>query len=597
MTVTPTLAPPEAQPDASVFNEPLDNESEALAKPFRLGVIGVGIALGLFARMASANDILGDLGDRSLLLISAATSLIVGIGLALTAAERDRFGAPLVWLTAITGLSWGALNWLSPPFDDTVTVWSNPDQAVLAAVGVGNGVLLAGLVALAFVRRGPTLTVAATLFAALATLVGNTLLLREQWPGILAIAIAFALFLLAWDRSPRREKRFVPPEQPPRVSRAALSFISVALCGTALQLWISRTDIPRSLPAIALSVVLICGAFASMVRVRREIEQRETTLSEWTSWMREIRTNDFRSEIETFDSSTDAATFDPRPPIGYDGEAPRKLSFPNLVVTDPKPTFVPAVADEPVPADDELAAGSIELPVVDEPSLEITLPWADTATGVLPQADTTPATTSALGLPQADRPNVDVTAEPATTLPRVGLTADQPDVAIDQPMPTDAPAATEAASGAFSAMLGAVDQPAAPTIAGLAALEAWLNSPTAPTRAHPLLVAIEAMSLDEFESLPPEDAAMARDEIGRYLADTLPDAELVAYIDGPYFITAYSSKPMSEVTALNKTVQAAVKGTDGVHAFVRPGADASIDLIVDEAVIGILQARQNQPGR
>jgi len=126
------------------------------------------------------------------------------------------------------------------------------------------------------------------------------------------------------------------------------------------------------------------------------------------------------------------------------------------------------------------------------------------------------------------------------------------------------------------------------------ALEQWLHSPDAEDRDEPLLVAIEAMSLDEFESLPSEDAAMARDEIGSYLVDTMPDADLVAYIDGPYFIAAYATMPMRVINTLNAGVQRTLKATQGVHAFLRVGPEVSIDTVVDEAVMGILRARQHE---
>ena len=252
MRMTPLLAPPEAQPGSSNI-EPPDTTSETLPRPYRLGVVGLGAAVGLFGRLMAANGF-GDVTSRPFTLTAAATSAVMGFGLLLMAAERDRFGLPLAWISAVTALAWGALNWISPPFASSVTVWSKPDQDVLSVLGVGNGLLVAGVVALAFVRRGPTISVAATMVGAVMALATNTLLLRNEWPAIMTLGVAFALILLAWDRSPRIERAFAVPDNPPRVSRAALSFISVALCGTAIQLWVSRTSIPRSTPAIGIAL-------------------------------------------------------------------------------------------------------------------------------------------------------------------------------------------------------------------------------------------------------------------------------------------------------------------------------------------------------
>ena len=321
-------------------NEP----SESLGRPYRLSPIFVGISLGMFSRLVVANGFVSQLESSGMTVVIGFSSAITGIGLLTVAAQRDRFGAPLAWITGITALAWGALNWMSPPFASSVTVWNNSRQAALALLGVGNGLLLAGLVVLAFVRRRATLTVAITMLASLATLLTNTVLLRQEWPAVGALGIAFGLMLLAWDRSPRHEPIFVEPERAPRISRAALSLISVALTGTALQHWVGRDVIPRALPAVLLCLPLIAGAFASLIRVRREIEKRDTAFSEWRAWWRESRSTDFRAEM---------ANFEP--------EEPRPLSFPNLTVTeandavaslpDAPPELVVHRTTEPVVAD------------------------------------------------------------------------------------------------------------------------------------------------------------------------------------------------------------------------------------------------------
>jgi len=554
---TPMLAPPEVEPTIGHQASPA---TESLARPFRLGLVGLGAAIGLVMRMLAANNLFGlDVQSQTLLLGAAITSAVTGAGLLLMAAERDRFGPPLAWISVITALAWGALNWISPPFAESVTVWSRTDQSVLAVVGVGNGLLLAGIAALAFVRRHPTFTVATTLISAVLVLAANTVMLRNEWAAIVLIGIAFALILIAWDRSPRRELAFNRPADSPRVSRAVLSFVSVALAGTAIQLWSSRTDIPRSIPAVVVCGALIIGAFASLVRVRREIEQRETTLSEWTSWVREVRTNDFRSEMQNFEPDDPTpVSFDGPPMVGADGEAPRTLSFPGLEFADPDSL---GAAIEPVSPDTPTAIPPLVLATPDaSPVAELFLP-----------------------------------PEPQVISPSTDPVADTQPPSEPEPVATAAPVAQ--AGGAFSALLEPEPVVAAAVapgsqVADLSALAIWLNWPTAASREKPLLVAIEAMSLDEFESLPPADAAMATGEIGSFLADTMPDADLVSWIDGPYFIVAHTSKSDADLSQLNKDLLKSLKATDGTLALVRPSADADLDDVVNECVMGLLHARR-----
>ena len=600
---TPLLTPPDAKPPAD--NDDATMTTESLSRPFRLGLIGVGAAIGLSVRLLAANGF-GELNTRPVILGVALTSTVMGLGLLFMAAERDRFDPPLAWISAVTSLAWGALNWISPPFAESVTVWSKPDQAVLAALGAANGLMLAGIVALAFVRRRPTMTVAAVIVGSVFALAANTVVLRDQWPAIASLGIAFALILFAWDRSPRRELAFNRPDEASRVSRAALGFISVALCGTAIQLWTSRTDIPRAAPAVITCVVLIIAAFASLIRVRREIEQRETTLSEWTSWAREIRTNDFRAEIQNFESDrSPSISFDTRT-AGADGEAPRKLSFPNLMIPDTGEMAIESIgADElaAAAADPGVAPTEAESIIADtsESAHDVSLPAQATAPGLGLVADTGHVYASGVDSvpvepdPRGAISTAELVAAPPA-LPRVEPVVSEPQSAKPPTTPSSTAPVPAQASGVFSTMLANKDsEPAnAVEIANLDALETWLSSPAAAARITPLLIAVEAMSLDEFESLPPADRAVATGEIGSFLADTVPDADLVSWIDGPYFIIALASKPDRNLIDTNKAVLKSLKSSDGTLAFLRPRLNALLDDTVNECVMALFRARQTK---
>ena len=687
---------------------------ESRPKPFTLGVVGGGVAVGLFARLIAANPSRWfELADRPLIVASAIASAIVGVGLLLFAAERDRFGGSVAFIAAVAALSWGALNWISPPFDSSATVWNTLDQPVLALLGVGNGLLLAGLIGLAFVRRGPNLSVAATLVGAVLTLAANTIALRTEWPAILLLAGAFSLVLLAWDQSPRRERRYDAPEDSPRFSRALLGLLSVALCGTAVQLWLSRMSVPRSVPAVIISGVLIAAAFISMWGVRREIEQRKSSLGEWKAWMREIRTNEFRSDMKNFEPEPAAAVPSAMPGADLesaDGQPPRKLSFPNLTVPSPAPAEITGpvvVTAADLGADQAYAPGqgllpetapagmmpaeaallghmdppTAELSVVipsadDEPTIveqptrepeplpltallpEIDAPGpvdvsdaatADRPTDVLPialQADTAgpipepvpassllddvlaagPAATISL---QADTPTQTQTPEPATislqadvasasprlaepprrfTLPRIDLAPSAPPVGLaptppepeptqsapTQPEPERAPEAPSApvpaartSGGAFSAFLEP-ETVASVEESGLDSFASWLNTASNPNR---LVIAVEALTLDEFESLPAADAAVATTEISSFLSDTLPGADLVAWIDGPYYLAAMPDTSHSQLADVVQAVTKSLRPTDGVLALLRPQPGADLNSVVDHAVAGLLDAR------
>lgn len=354
--------------------------AEQMARPWRLGVLGIGIALGLISRLLAANGVT-ELMTNGMLYASALTSLLAGIGLIAQSAERDDFGRWMLLLTAMTGLSLAALQWISPNFATGTLEWSDTTQLSLAVLGLGNGVLFAGILTLALVRRWPTMTVVAVLTGAVLTLAANTVLLRREWPAIVALAAAFLFVLVGWDRAPRHEPVYRSQEGSPRISRAALSLATVALSGAGVQLWVSRgEDIGRALPAVGLSVVLLIVAFMAMIRIRRELQQRETTLSEWTSWMREFRTGDLRTDFESLGTTESGLS------VGdLTAEPPRPLSFPDLRIDDENHPF----RDLQEPA--EVAAPPVPSPTIEIPTMDHVAASIEAPTPIRPEPVTQPA--------------------------------------------------------------------------------------------------------------------------------------------------------------------------------------------------------------
>ncbi len=649
--------------------------AEAMARPWRLGIVGLGVTIGLIARLLAANGYFS-INSSTLVYAATATSLLAGIGLIALAAERDRFDRWMLLLAAGTGLSLGALQWVSPHFAPGTLEWSNATQFALALLGVSNGLLLAGVLTLAFVRRWPTMTVVSVLTAGVLTLGADSVLLRNEWPAIAALALAFGGVLLAWDQAPRHEPTYPELSPSPRISRAALSLATVALGGSVLQLSISRGEsVRRVLPAAILSAVLIALAFLALVRIRREIQRRETSTNEWTSWMREIRTGDLRSDFDALATTASGGV------VGdVTGEVPRSLSFPDLRVDEPTPAEVsvavreaalaegpddaapaidipgdalipaipvPDVASpaEPVqarlfgnePADpselliaredqtsadllwaDDLNAAASEAPVVgdDQPSLfdfERELVWADQAVtdSVAEATASTASDTSSFTDLLAEAPGVEPAVEARTeatpveqpvspapiapVAPQLSV-PDVPPPAVVAPPPAAASAPTSASSP-FSSWLG---QPGSvPSIGSIGDVAAWLATASGPTR---LVVAVETMSLADFDELPAEVSAAANAAMLERLGALTTAPDLVAAIDGPYLMAAWNHVGSDRLVEINRIVLDAMStpvptehgavGLTGTLALLRPAEDATLDALIDQAIHGLVQARQ-----
>ncbi|MEM7094179.1 MAG: hypothetical protein AAF567_14335 [Actinomycetota bacterium] len=714
----------------SRFGRRVPANSEAMARPWRLGIVGLGVGLGVVARLLAANGVFSVLAE-TMVYAAAVTSALVGVGLLMLAAERDRFGRWMVLLAAMVGLSMASLQWISPHFVQDTVQWDDAAQVALALLGLGDGLLLAGMLTLAFVRRHPTMTVVAILAAGFLTLMTGTVLLRNEWPSIGALSLAFGCVLLAWDRAPRHEPKYVALEDSPRISRAALSLATVAIGGAVIQLWVSRgEEVGRSLAAVGVSVVLVAGAFMALVRIRREIQRRETTLSEWTSWMREFRTGEFRSEFENL------ATNEGGRAIGdVTGESP--ISFRDLPVDDgslfagaastktrseaggfaaavapppsafevlwakdaderaadplwppapsddqrslfdeparPEATRPASVASEDPPHTDEAMPRVIEAPAeVEEIEPEVELP--DDVPEVAPPAiRVEPPETARKGAPEiaeelpvglvtpvgpvtpkstpivvnlaaareeaareeAARAEMEPTApqptEQSSGIPAVTPGADAPHapaIAIpDLSTPDEATGIAQppSADGAFSSWLGGAPSepsstepaaadpgpeqqtPARPSTAtSIASLQQWLGEPAA-DGAERLIIAIETMSLADFDELPAEVSEASNQAMLAALGEFTPAPNVATEIDGPYLMAAWDHADSGRLRELNREVLALLAtpvdtplgavALTGTLALLRPQPRQDLDAVIGTAIEGLLQARRLQSTR
>ena len=523
---------------------------EAMARPWRLAIGFVGVTVGLLARLLVANGV-SEITADPVVLAAAAASALVGLGLTALAAERDRLGAPGLVLVLACGLALGAQQWISPDFADGTLEWNDDGQLALAALGFGNGLLLGGIVSLAFVRRASTPSVVASLAAGVLVLVANATFLRQQWPAIMATAAAFGVLLLAWDRAPRHEPVFRPGSEAPRIARAILSLTTGATAGAALLIWSSRgqDDVGRSMPAVATALAMIAVAILGLTRLRRGIRQRRTTQPEWAAWMREMSGDEPQSEL----GQVGSAAWGPGYPTA---DLPRPLSFPDLRVDDEPDIDAPSPPEIRPPETPQLETPPPETPVPETPAP-----------------------------PAEDEPEERTPREPVFVLLRR-----EPEAPPRQPEP---------GSGAFSEAAGTSP------VATLPDLAAWLAENDGRER---LVLAVEAMSLDDYDQLPPEVSGATTSALVEAIADRQPRPAVVAPVDGPYLLAGFDDADLATITALHReagrmvrqpieTAQGTV-GLTGAVAVVRPAEGSSLDDMIDAAIAGLIQAHRTrvEPG-
>lgn len=565
---------------------------EKMAPPWRMSTIGIGLALGLVVRLFIANGV-GALQGDGLVMAATASSALVAIGLLMIAAQRDRFGAGLWLLAVLSAASLGVVQWVSPHFADGTLEWSRSSQTVLVALGLANGLLISGIMALALARRRPTLSTSALLIAGVVVLLVDTLLLRNEWPAVIGIAVASGATLVAWDRAPRHEPIFEPGDVSPRISRAMLGLATLAFCGAAIQLWISRGDnVGQPLPAIIAACVFVLIAFAMLIGIRREIQNRKGTLSEWASWMREIRTHDLQSEFDSLSTSDSGAV------VGdVTGSTHRSLSFPDLRAApglrslelddrDPSPLSPDQLRQQPSSFE---RAWAQDRPVA-TPSTPTLSPVGETAR----QDQLGPRPAFEASDLDGDAPDRDRSAPglPATTLRRQG----------------PAPASRVRSTGAFSGALAATRPAPKPWTgpAPAADLGDWLTaSNQSPAR---LVIAVETMSLASFDALDEATRANMVMASARSLASLAQNPDLVAHIDGPYLLAAWDNIVPNQYGDLNRAIMAILAeppaqapppgsatgthGLTGTLALLRPSPTADLASLVDDAIAGLIRARE-----
>jgi len=572
---------------------------ETMARPWRLFLLGLGSGIGLVAWLVVANG-QSSLSAPLISVAAAVAALLVGAGLMAIANERDRLGSRINLLAVGVGLAYASVVWMNPTPLIGIDRWMMSQRLLVTLVAFGAGLVLAGVICLATLRRSPTLTVALSILAGVSVLTAVTALRQNEWLGVVLFALAFFLVLGAWDRSPRREVAFARPTDIPRATRAALSLSILALAGAAID-YARHADNRSSwfLPALLVAIGLVVFAISVLFRLQSDMENRDTRLSDWTSWMREIRTNEFRRGFEDMGRSTPQ----PDAPFADLGEPLRAESD-----MSPEPTYGDhTFQHSEIPGTSQMRpAGVSEAAVAHAASAEAAGTAAsspfDFATAAA--ADTLARPTSRpFDFATAAGSDRDVTAStPAVTTP-AGAPVLPPSITIpqadaDEPPPEPYRAPRPTGNGTFSVF--AQPEPIKHDVPSATAFAEWLN--TAPLQPPPLFVAIECMYLSEFSALSAAYQSRVVASVARLLDDITPRPDPVAWIDGPYFLAAISPFERRDVMSLNRQLQTLLSSVltfddveiplHGTLALLTPRDRIAFDQLLDDAVNGLIQARQ-----
>lgn len=536
---------------------------EALGRPWRLGLVGLGVALSLVARLAAANGLVALTGNY-VNVSNGLAMAIGGIGLLAAADRRDPLRGSGWLLASTTAVAAACAGWVSPTFRATTTGWDNAQQLTMAIVGLGAGLVLAGVLATALIRRSPTASVALLALSGVFLLAANTVLRGVEWPAIGLVAAAFAAVLAAWDRSPFHEVVF-SESGAPRAVRAALSFTTITIAGFAIQHRLSSdTEIPRSGPAFVLAIALVVGAFVALWMLRSEVQRRANPLSDWASWMREIRTNEFRGGLAELGAT------EPLPGLATEQDV--TLGFDDLVdlASDDLDTNLSSLAPPGAETDQPTSNFARDLEIASAAKTSAALD-ADTSIAVSAGG---PSAFSALiatrGAADAELDSSAVTAVPASEQ----LTAASPSVT-----PQD---------------LGVSDT---------AALAEWLNSSSV-AGADRSFIAIEALPIAPFDELHTKAQTGLVTAVARHMAALDPAPAVVAWLDGPYFMLAIDDPNATAIADLNRHLQPLLSARltftnsavdlDGTLAILRSSDELDLDTLLSDAVEGLRQARTIQ---
>lgn len=581
---------------------------ETMARPWRLFLLGLGAGVGLIAWLIVANG-QSTLSSPLVSVAAFVSTLFVGIGLLAVANERDRLGPATNVLSAAVGLAFGVVVWLNPTPLMGIDRWETSQRMLVALVASGAGLVLAGVICLATLRRSPTITVALTILSGVSVLTAVTAVRQNEWLGIILFSLAFFLVLGAWDRSPRREVAFSHPPDAPRAARAALSLSILALSGTAIDY--ARHAENRgswSGVGIAVAIALIAYAIAVLFRLRSDLENRETRVSDWKSWTREIRTNEFRRGFESMaarsSSPADAPFADLGEPLRPESDA--ALAEPSAAVASPYSDLGAAAMDTPAahgdssPPYDFAAAGTTDA----TPSASgfdfanaAEGAWRPSHSGEPPANPPAAAGTESPGTLSSivDEP---VWADPNTQREVPAITIPTADVdAVDESPAELYRAPRPTGNGTFSVF--AQPEPVRLDVVQADAFASWLE--TTPSRPA-LFVAVECMYLASFAALSPPYKTRVIAEVAAKLGELTPQPDPVAWIDGPYFLAAIPACERRDLLSLNRQLQTLLGLTltfdevdiplCGTLALLTPRETITFDELLDDAVNGLIHARQ-----
>ena len=110
------------------------------------------------------------------------------------------------------------------------------------------------------------------------------------------------------------------------------------------------------------------------------------------------------------------------------------------------------------------------------------------------------------------------------------------------------------------------------------------------------------MSLADFDELPTEVSQAATVAMLERLASMTPPPVKVTAIDGPYLMVGWDDVDRDRLAEINRAILDAMStpvptefgavGLTGTLALLRPGSGATLDDLIDQAIQGLVQARQ-----
>lgn len=570
-------------PRASDFEE-AETEAGATttAVPAPWFLLGAGIIATLLLRALIQFDILAA-SSAAATVLPAVTMAAGAVGAFRLAASRDALHRP-VWIDAARAIvAIACFASMFPGFRSGTPTWDTAQQIQFTLEAASFGALFAAIAALALVRRPHSPSTGAFIVASVLLLAQGIAGQLAQLAPLLLLALALGALVASWLDRARPERPWSTPQDAIRSPRWVLSFVAAGVAGTAIELWVYGGRASRSLPGVIVMGLVILGSLVSAFGLRRELAGDEGVVSEWISWRREIRDNEFEAAL-----------------LGYAPMTRRKY------VTEWTDRAAFTAADKAfwrLIGTDEHDLNLVSL-VHPEDQRDFS---REMMTGLRGRQA---FSTRARLLGEGDRPLMwmEIEGEPITPAMRGSVAhADSSyrisltDVSDDE-LSRQRDAALEQAAGETEFIDPLTGLPNA------AHVDRHLRRRQQRGYRHgdsPLVVVIEISDLEQFEAADERVRDMVVIEAAHALGLACRSTDFVARIDGPYFMLVADQVTDADLDGLMTRIRKLMRGfitvlgrrvqLDGEIAAVRPKATQAFDDLLDECVVALFDQRTSAP--